>query len=205
MFQQIDWLFFDVGSTLIDERIAYEHRFQDIAMQASVSMQSVQETAHAFYLKNLRGDLEAAKFFGVSLPKWHTEDEHPYPNAASTLAELHKRYQIGIIANQSLGTQERLRQFGLHHLIDLIIASAEEGVSKPDPRIFQIAAQKSRCPFERSIMIGDRIDNDIVPAKKLGMHTIWIKQGNGRFWRFTQENEVPDAIISSLSELCDLL
>ena len=50
-------------------------------------------------------------------------------------------------------------------------------------------------------MIGDRIDNDIVPAKELGMKTIWIKQGFGKYWNIKSENEIPDEEINSLSEL----
>lgn len=50
--------------------------------------------------------------------------------------------------------------------IDLVIASAEEGVSKPNPKIFEIALQRAQCEANKAIMIGDRIDNDIVPAKK---------------------------------------
>lgn len=37
----------------------------------------------------------------------------------------------------------------------------------------------AKCKPENAVMIGDRIDNDIVPAKQLGMKTIWIKQGFG--------------------------
>ena len=41
-------------------------------------------------------------------------------------------------------------------------------------------------------MIGDRIDNDIVPAKQLGVKTIWVKQGFGRLWNITDESEKAD-------------
>ena len=47
-------------------------------------------------------------------------------------------------------------------------------------------------------MIGDRIDNDIVPAKQLGMKTIWVKQGLGSLWNITDESEKADAIIKSI-------
>ena len=89
--------------------------------------------------------------------------------------------------------------------IDLIIASAEEGVSKPDLRIFEIALQRSSCPPEQAVMIGDRMDNDILPAKSLGMRTVWIKQGFGKYWNVTEEAERPDRVVGSLTELCDIL
>ncbi len=57
--------------------------------------------------------------------------------------------------------------------IDLVIAFAEEGVAKPDKRICEIALERSNCKAVNAIMLGERIDNDIIPAKRLGMHTIW--------------------------------
>lgn len=158
-----------------------------------------------FNFINKKGDLETAKQLGVPLPKWHTEDEILYPDAAQCLKTLSRKYKIGIIANQELGTKERLQQQGILQYIDLVIASAEEGVAKPDEKIFKIALQRAACKSDNAIMIGDRIDNDIIPAKKLGFHTIWIKQGFGQYWNITKEEETPDYTVCSLSELCDIL
>ena len=202
---QIKWLFFDVGSTLVDEEGAYEHRLRDIAGSAGVPYALVLETALGFYRQNQRGDLETARHFGVPLPAWHTEDERPYPDAAESLAALHQRYRIGIIANQLPGTRERLEQYGLLSYIDLVVASAEEGVSKPDPQIFRIALDRAGCTPGEAVMIGDRIDNDIVPAKLLGMHTVWIRQGFGGCWRIGRQSEEPTHSVDSLSGLCRLL
>ena len=54
-------------------------------------------------------------------------------------------------------------------------------------------------------MIGDRIDNDILPANQMGMHTIWIKQGFGQYWNISDNSEKPNAVVNSLTELSDLL
>ena len=205
MFTNITWLFFDVGSTLIDEQFAYKHRMQDIAEAANTTYQKVYDTAMEFYKQNKKGDLETAKQFGVSLPKWHTEDEILYPDAASCLKILSQKYKIGIIANQELGTKDRLQQQGILQYIDLVIASAEEGVAKPDEKIFKIALERAACKSGNAIMIGDRIDNDIIPAKNLGFHTIWIKQGFGQYWNITKEEETPDYTVQKLTELCDIL
>ena len=87
----------------------------------------------------------------------------------------------------------------------LIISSAEEGVAKPDLKIFEIALKRSGCKAENTIMIGDRLDNDIKPAKSIGMKTIWIKQGFSKFYTIKTEKEVPDYIVNDLNELYDLL
>lgn len=205
MFENIKWLFFDVGSTIVDERIAYENRLKGIADLANVTYSYVYETAMEFYKQNKKGDLETAKLLVVELPKWRKEDERLYHNAAVCLKVLSNRYKIGIIANQSLGTKERLDKYGILQYIDLVIASAEEGVAKPDQRIFEIALERSGCEPENAVMIGDRIDNDIVPAKALGMNTIWIKQGFGQYWNIVKEMERADYTVKDLKELCSVL
>ncbi len=53
-------------------------------------------------------------------------------------------------------------------------------------------------------MVGDRLDNDIVPAKKVGMKTVWIKQGLGGLASAIHKNEQADYEIENLSELLDL-
>ena len=205
MFEGIEWLFFDVGSTLADEHIAYEHRMNDIAKLADKTYEEVYNAVMELYKQNRKGDLEVAELLGVELPKYHGEDEVLYKDTAKCLELLSKRYKIGIIANQSLGTKDRLKQYGILQYIDLVVASAEEGVSKPDKRIFEIALQRSKCKPENAVMIGDRIDNDIVPAKLLGMHTIWIKQGFGQYWKVKNENEKADLVVKDINEICDSL
>ncbi len=205
MFKEIKWLFFDVGSTIMNEQIAYEHRLRDIANSANISFEKVYEMAMVYYKLNKKGDLEAAKELGVTLPKWYKEDEILYDDAIQCFETLSKKYKIGIIANQSLGTEERLRNHGILKYINLVVASAEEGVAKPDRRIFEIALERSNCESANSIMIGDRIDNDIVPAKRMGMNTIWIKRGFGQYWNIKEEFEEPDIIVNNLIELCNLL
>lgn len=149
--------------------------------------------------------METAKLLGVDLTKWHKEDEVLYSDAYECLEILSGRYKIGIIANQSLGTKDRLEQHGILQYIDLVIASAEEGVAKPDKKIFEIALERGNCKPNNAVMIGDRIDNDIIPAKLLGMHTIWIKQGFGQYWNVTQEVEKADYVVHSLMDICNIL
>lgn len=205
MLENIEWLFFDVGSTLVDEHVAYEHRMREIAESAGTTYEKVYEAALKFYRQNKKGDLETAKLSGAALPEWHGEDEMLYDDTIKSLEILSGRYKIGVIANQPPGTRERLKKHGILQYMDVIVASAEEGAAKPDRKIFETALRKSNCKAEHSVMIGDRIDNDIVPANLLGMHTIWIKQGFGQYWRVKREIEKADAVVHSLIEICGIL
>ncbi|MFQ9985034.1 MAG: HAD family hydrolase [Lachnospiraceae bacterium] len=165
----------------------------------------IYDEALKYYKQNKKGDIELGKKYHLPKRKEHIEDEILYKDVPYCLEILNKKYRIGVIANQSLGTKSRLEKWGIMKYIDLVIASAEEGVSKPNPKIFEIALQRAKCEANKAIMIGDRIDNDIMPAKKMGMRTIWIKQGFGGYWQITGDDEKPDYIVENMIELCSCL
>lgn len=201
----VKWLFFDIGSTLVDESLVYEYRFGGIADASGKSTEYIYDKAMEFYRQNKKGDKEVAAMLGVKAPAWDKKRERLYPNTEEVLINLHEKYKIGVIANQMYGTEERLEAFGIRRFINVVVASAEEGVEKPDRRIFEIAFERAGCSPEEAVMIGDRIDNDILPAKKLGMKTIWMKQGFGRFWKISSDEEKPDYEAACLTDLLDLL
>lgn len=156
------------------------------------------------YRQNKKGDRVAIELFGLKSTPWHSEDEIVYPQTVNCLKRLKEIFKIGVIANQPLGTEQRLRKMGLLQYIDLVISSAEENVSKPNLRIFQIALERACCFAENAVMIGDRLDNDIAPAKYLGMKTIWIKQGFSGLSTPMVETEIPDYIVNSLDDIYGL-
>ena len=200
----IKWLFFDIGSTLVDETKVYDDIFQKIAIAANVSEEYVRTQAIEFCKQNKRGHREVMKLLGVEYPEWSPLYEELYPDTAKCLRSLEKKYKLGIIANQIPGAEKRLEDMGIRQFFDVIVASAEEGVAKPDPRIFRIALDRTGCAPEQAVMIGDRIDNDIVPAKQLGMKTVWIKQGVGQYWNIQGDCETPEFEVNSLSELLSI-
>lgn len=202
---KLKWIFFDVGSTLVDEIECYKQRLEKIAEAGGVEPEYVFEKAKELYKQNRRGDLEIANMLHVDLPKWTMDAEKLYPEAENVLKELHEKYKIGIIANQAFGTADRLEAFGILKYIDLVIASAEEGVAKPDLKIFEIALEKAGVGPDEAMMVGDRIDNDILPAKKLGMRTMWLRQGFGGMWKIKSDDELPNFIADSLPEVVSIL
>ena len=109
---------------------------------------------------------------------------------------------MGIIANQLPGLEQRLKAFGILDYFSAIFSSADLGLAKPDPAIFRLALQKTNCLPQQAIMIGDRLDNDIVPAKRIGMKTIWIKQG---FSRLAQAKNLEERADWTVEKLIDVL
>ena len=200
----VKWLFFDIGSTLVDETKVYDDIFQKIAVAGGVSVEEVKTRAIGFYKQNKRGHREVIRLLGVDYPEWSPLYEELYPDTMECLRILKKKYKLGIIANQIPGAEKRLEGMGIRRYFDVIVSSAEEGVAKPDPRIFSIALIRAGCAPEQAVMIGDRIDNDIVPAKQMGMKTVWIRQGVGRYWNIQGDSETPEYEVNSLSELLSI-
>lgn len=83
----------------------------------------------------------------------------------------------------------------------MIAASAEIGYAKPDMRIFERALDMVGCRAAESMMVGDRLDNDIAPAKALGMKTVWMKNGLAQYQDAAFGEEIADYRINRLSEL----
>lgn len=98
----------------------------------------------------------------------------PVRGIKDVLKELQKRYNLGIIANQPPMAMNELKKYGLDVFFEHITISDVVGYHKPDPGIFRHALESTGADPEKSMMIGDRIDNDVRPAKEAGMKAIWL-------------------------------
>ena len=216
----IKWVFIDIGYTLVDQDDAVENRIRQIqavledsgisvscaeirtVFQEAATEQARSPITHAITTltdsEELRGRLRADV-------TWRKELEKPYPEARHVLSALSERYRIGIIANQSLGTEARLEKWGFSKYISLCLPSTELGLSKPDLRIFELAIERSGCEPEHAVMVGDRIDNDITPAKSLGWKTIRVKQGLSQGQKPMNAEQVPDFEVRRLQDILDIL
>ncbi len=195
------WIFFDVGSTLVDETEAYNHRAREMIKGTDITFEAFDEMRIAYARQGFDGNSMAISHFGLVKTAWHSEDEVPYPDAHDTLTELKDRgYRLGIIANQNSGLEKRLEAWGLRKFFDVIASSADIGYAKPDREIFEKALEMAGCTAAESVMVGDRLDNDIVPAKALGMKTVWMKSGLAKYLT----SEVADFQIQSIGELKEI-
>ena len=124
------------------------------------------------------------------------------PEVDGLLCRLRERgLKLGIVANQSQAARERLARAGIGDLFDHHGLSAITGLRKPDPRAFLAAAEALDVAPSDCIMVGYRIDNDIAPAKALGMAAIQFRGGRHRRQRPRSPAEEPDAIVTDVREL----
>ena len=198
----VKWIFFDVGSMLVDETEAYDHRVREMIAGTDITFSAFDSKRIELAKQGFDGNSEAIKHFGLEKTPWHWEDEKLFEDAAETLEALKERgYYLGIIANQVQGTAQRLDDWGLLKYFAVVAASAELGVAKPDPLIFENALELAGCQPCDSVMVGDRLDNDIRPAKALGMQTVWIRKGLSQYQPVDLGKNVADWTIDNLSDL----
>lgn len=203
--QAIRRIFFDIGSTLVDEEEAYKHRIRDMIEGTSVTLDQFWDKRIQYAKAGYNGDQKAIEYFALNKTPWHSEDEVPFDDCEETLRTLCDRgYQLGIIANQKPGAKGRLDAWGLGRYFSVIASSAELGVSKPDKEIFLRALAMANCRPENAVMVGDRLDNDIRPAKELGMKTIRIRKGLAIYMKPSCEAEVPDFTVDNLSQILSI-
>lgn len=215
-----DWLFFDLGDTLVDNTKTWLSMIEQLRLVLLESgrvlsldeLMALFEQVSAEYAR--KPFAEAQRRLGLDVSQqervearthWRHDLEEIIPGALELLDAVHDRYSLGVIANQTPGSEERCRKMGLGHYFSVHVASAEFGTGKPDARIFQAALDMARCPPEKAVMIGDRIDNDIRPAKMLGMQTIRLVRGCQRLQQPRGEWDVPDYTVHSLKEMQSLL
>jgi putative hydrolase of the HAD superfamily len=204
-----DWLFFDVGSTLVDEGQALEDFVSRCVVRLSESRIPCSKEDYNDMLYRIAtegGDpiRESWHHFApdyLERPKWSHEKEELYLEVPAILNQLKQQYHLGIIANQGENLDSRLERFGILNEFEIVVGSSDVGLYKPDVRIFQYALETAGIRVDRAIYIGDRVDNDILPAKMLGMRTVRMMQGLGQYGP-------EDSLYSSdwqLSNLEDLL
>lgn len=90
---------------------------------------------------------------------------------ADWLKSLRPKYRIAFISNDWSNGREENRRLGLDELADLMVISAEEGVAKPDPRIYELTLSRLRVIAPEALFVDDRLEN-VDAAIKLGMHGI---------------------------------
>ncbi len=216
----MDWIFFDVGDTLVDESFPIEDSINQFVEQArrrgygfgSEEVRQAVMDAHrrfvSFPMRDVMEQLiptEEERSIIRSGMKYRKELEQPFPDAKPLLERLSAVCRIGVIANQSVGTAGRLETYGMLPYISAVFSSAEAGLSKPDPRFYELALRETQCLPSKAVMVGDRIDNDIIPAKEVGMHTIWVKQGFARLQESPGAKAMPDLTLDRLAEMNRLI
>ena len=124
-------------------------------------------------------------------------DIQPFEDVMPALTALHRRYAVGALTNGN-SHPERV---GIGHVFDFTILASEQGVSKPDPRIFHIAAELAGCEPSELLHVGDDLTDDIEGAIAAGLQAVWINRSD----QTAVPENPPEFQISTLSTLTEWL
>ncbi len=216
---------FDVGGPidtetvyeqLIDQQIAEALRLEGIEVTAEMLATASERAVHAFAprtyaamlweLSGQRPDI-AERALGYLTAQAEERDRirgniELRDGIAAVISGLHGRgYRLGLAANQPTSVIPHLEQAGIRRYFDYAIVSGHHGFRKPDVRLFLHACEGLAVDPSDCLMIGDRIDCDIVPARLLGMRTILMRTGRHIAQQPRSMDEVPDAEVQSAGEL----
>jgi FMN phosphatase YigB (HAD superfamily) len=192
----IDWIFFDIGGVLTDDRAFEAARDQVIieAVSAHAAAPDAERVRGARRLASSRtGELtaniiaELVADDGVRLRVQTEADElwreragdrrhlSPVrPEAGPVLERLATCYRLGIMANQPTRTKEKLLGAGILHHFSHAGMSEDYGFHKPDPQLFREVLHATGATAARSVMIDDNLERGLLPAKKLGFRIVWF-------------------------------
>jgi HAD superfamily hydrolase (TIGR01549 family) len=136
---------------------------------------------------------------------WSYPPESLQPDVMPALEALAERYRLGVLANQEPWIRDVMARDGLDRFFDVWAVSAEIGADKPDPALFRHALAEADTPAERCVMVGDRLDNDVVPARELGMRTVWLLRGEAPDDPTPEQLSGADAAVRTLEEVPEAL
>lgn len=164
---------FDVGETLVDE----ERAWRELARAAGVGPHALW-AALGVTIERGEEHRQAWSHLGVDPPDvaFALRVDDLYPDALPCLARARSLgLVVGIAGNQPAAVEEMLRDAGAP--ADLIASSASWGVEKPDPAFFDRIAAETGLPPHEIAHVGDRVDNDVLPAAAAGMVSVHLRRG----------------------------
>jgi HAD superfamily hydrolase (TIGR01549 family) len=183
---------FDLGETLVDETRQWDAVADAVGVERprlhAALAATIERGAHH---RELFADLGVSP---VGPPELEPRDL--YPDVPHSLARLRESgYIVGVAANQPLGADDFLRRL---FPFDLIGTSAMWGVEKPSPEFFRCVAEGVLAFPGDIAYVGDRVDNDVVPALEAGMVAVHLRRGP---WGKRQKAPQEALVIDSLEEL----
>ncbi|MDR1636236.1 MAG: HAD family hydrolase [Treponema sp.] len=117
------------------------------------------------------------------------------------LVKYSKYYKIGILGQYGKDFKEFLSNKKLLKYFTYTEIQDDYKITKPDPRYYEEILKKCNCKAAESIMVGDRIDKDIIPAKMVGMKTIRIRTGIHKDQEPRTPEEMAEITVNKLEEI----
>jgi HAD superfamily hydrolase (TIGR01549 family) len=184
---------FDVGETLVDETRAWERIADGYGVPRFTLMALVGAA-----IERGESHRRAFEWLGIDGPFGGFSADQLYPDAVPCLRALRQRgLLVGAVGNMRALSEDVVRPH-----VDFVGSSERWGVEKPSEAFFERVAVEAGRPAGEIAYVGDRVDNDVLPAKRAGMFAVHVRRGP---WGVLHDASGADARIESLDELAGVL
>ena len=204
------WVCLDVGETIIDETRIWSV-WADVVGVPRLTLMAALGAMIA------RGSEHGSVFgvFGLQEAEWRRlipeveeryggfQERDLYPDARQALNALPKAgYRVAVLANQPASRTAELRALGIEP--EVMAMSDELGAAKPSPAFYARALELMGGPDPADVAyVGDRVDNDVLPALAVGMRAVWIQRGPWGAIQVPPPDQQPTLTVSNLTELTE--
>jgi HAD superfamily hydrolase (TIGR01662 family) len=202
------WVCLDVGETLVDETRVWSTWADELGVPrltflAALGAVIERGGEHRDVFPIFGADDWQLRLAAVEGAYGGFTPEDLYPDAARAIEALRESgYRIAIVANQPGIRTDELRAVGID--AEVVAMSEGMGVAKPDPAFFDQALELMGSPPPSEVAyVGDRVDNDVLPAEAAGMRAIWIRRGPWGVIQRLPEGTRPALVVDSLDELAE--
>ena len=199
------WFCFDVGEVLVDETRIWSTWADVLGISRFTFLAAIGAAVAA-------GGDHTQAFEILDVADWQSREpavqdayggfapEDLYPDAIATLDVLRDAgYGVAVVANQPARRQAELQALGVNP--EVLAMSEALGVAKPDPGFFAAALRLMGNPEPAGVVyVGDRLDNDVLPAQAQGLRAVWLRRGPwGRLTPRPDDLDAPE--VRDLTEL----
>ena len=132
------------------------------------------------------------------------KDWKPWPDTVEALRRLKDRYRLAIISNvdDDLFAATRPK---LEVEFSQVITAQQACAYKPSSKIFELALSRVGAPANRILHVGQSVYHDVIPARSLGLATVWVNRPSARsgVGAVKAAKALPDLQVTSLADLAD--
>jgi 2-haloacid dehalogenase len=128
-----------------------------------------------------------------------------FPDSAAALRRLHGRFRLGVITNcdDDLFAASN-RRLGV--VFDWVVTAQQARSYKPDVRNFELALERIGQPPERILHVAQSLYHDHVPARGLGLSTVWVDRRHDRtgFGATPPAEATPNLTVPDMATLAEI-
>ena len=182
----------------IDEMIAIRDQLAEEVKGEVWNLLEIRRRAFERTLEHVgHPDKDLAAHLNAVYRKHRYGDIELYPDVIPTFDALASHFQLGLLSNGNTYPES----CGLDGRFAFVVFSQDVQVEKPDPKIFQITAERAGCDLTEMLHVGDSLKNDVMGAKNVGAQSVWLNRES-----LPNDTDIrPDYEIASLTEIPTIL